>query len=979
MKRIMYITPHLSTGGLPQYLYKKIKHFINQYEIYCVEWSDITGGKLVVQRNKIKELLGDNLITLYENKNKIFEYIKDTNPDIIHFEEIPETFIDLEILNSLYSNKRNYTIHVTTHSMYTNPSQLRFLADEFILVSEWSKNKFKDQVNGIPCEVWEYPIEKQIYDKNKAKQELNWEPEYKHILHVGLFTPGKNQKYIIELARILTDYKIKFHFVGNQAGNFEDYWKPLMSTLPINCVWHDEQSDVEKYYKAADLFYFPSKFELNPLSVKEALSYNLPLFLTKLETYENVYDDIATYITNNLEEDKKVLLNFFNFDEIKKSLKINLIHLTTENDSRVEITESNLKQLEKFGINYIKHTNKVYEGIAPKEFCLRPNQVSSNNEPKYIGNGFGSITGRHYGCFLAHKRAIEEISEDSTHTIICESDAILNYDVDQIYDIVLKACYAFDKYNTYFISLSNNPSSFLNDIDEYFYETGHNQDLAHCYIIPTKLKNWYLERFKDCEWDGYDLWLNHVFSKYPERRLTTKIEYVKQIEGLSLIDNYTKWTNKTNHYNYIEIGTSDFDTLIEKAPEHYKGISVEPIKEYIDNLPNRKNNIKIQLAISDVSGETDIYYIDPKEIEKNNLPEWVKGCNSIGKPHSSIVSQFSKELLDNVYKSYKIKILSFLDFINRFNIESIDYLKIDTEGHDFTIIKNLLTTDLRPKKISFEANSLYTEDQIQDILNVLNQHNYILIERTSNDITVRLKTQEDITISKKPILVISTGRRIDYLKKTINTLFDKNPNINNELSSVWILDDRSSFEDRFEMDKYLNSKFGDLYQTVHFNSNESFKFVDKFNFIKKIVNKNDVIFLLEDDWECNSPLHLNFHTNNLTNSDYTQIAFCDPLWIQNNDIYAKYILDTNYWKNPFPDYFKHPIRWDGDVCYWNLGRINNWTNNPSLIKAEVFLNNDFANIKNFEYDFAEKLKGNQIFTQEALFRHFGENSLINQL
>jgi hypothetical protein len=50
MKKILFIAPHLSTGGLPQFLLKKIQSLINDYEIYCVEYDDITGGVLVVQR-----------------------------------------------------------------------------------------------------------------------------------------------------------------------------------------------------------------------------------------------------------------------------------------------------------------------------------------------------------------------------------------------------------------------------------------------------------------------------------------------------------------------------------------------------------------------------------------------------------------------------------------------------------------------------------------------------------------------------------------------------------------------------------------------------------------------------------------------------------------------------------------------------------------------------------------------------------------
>jgi hypothetical protein len=57
-----------------------------------------------------------------------------------------------------------------------------------------------------------------------------------------------------------------------------------------------------------------------------------------------------------------------------------------------------------------------------------------------------------------------------------------------------------------------------------------------------------------------------------------------------------------HHKNYIdldsiEIGTSDFDTLIESASANTVGFSIEPIKYYLDNLPDKPNVTKINKAI----------------------------------------------------------------------------------------------------------------------------------------------------------------------------------------------------------------------------------------------------------------------------------------------------------------------------------------------------------------------------------------------
>ena len=76
MKKLLYIAPHLSTGGLPQYLTKKIELLKDEFEIYLVEWADVTGGRLVVTKNKILKLVKpNNFFTLGENKMELINII----------------------------------------------------------------------------------------------------------------------------------------------------------------------------------------------------------------------------------------------------------------------------------------------------------------------------------------------------------------------------------------------------------------------------------------------------------------------------------------------------------------------------------------------------------------------------------------------------------------------------------------------------------------------------------------------------------------------------------------------------------------------------------------------------------------------------------------------------------------------------------------------------------------------------------------
>ena len=541
-KRLLYICPHLSTGGQPQYVYKQIENFKDEFEIQVVEIHNSGGTAFVVQKNRIRNLVP--LHTLGEDKNDILSVIQNFSPDIIHFHEIPQFDLSTQTLDKIFSKDRNYFIVVTTHGSLTNPDEIIYQPDRYVLVSEWSRRKFEGL--GIETSVWEYPIEDYEFDKEAAQKELGFEEGWKHVLNVGLFAPGKNQKEIFDIARELEQYKIKFHFVGNQAMNFEHYWKPLLDTKPDNCVVWGERNDVDTFYAASDVFYFSSILELNPLSIKEALSYKLPSLFRRLHTYLDTYDTNpnVNYITNDLNDTKNRLLKLLGFETTDtKKPKIQIKHLLTRpDDARERASIKSISILHRYGFDYQPIVNEVYEGLAPAENCRRPEHISKDNKPGelYPGAGLGWMTGRHYGCYLAHRGALETIDSEYDYTLIFEADAYIHSTVDEFVDIIYRGCEIMQGDDVYFLSFADNPSRYKEKLNEYFSKTGANQDLAHAYIVRNKDKSWWMGRLVDCGWDVGDLWYNHVFANHPMLRYTTNKVYSNQGAGYSLLDETVK-------------------------------------------------------------------------------------------------------------------------------------------------------------------------------------------------------------------------------------------------------------------------------------------------------------------------------------------------------------------------------------------------------------------------------------------------------
>jgi hypothetical protein len=180
MKTLLIITPHMSTGGCPQVVAKKVELLKDYYNVVVVEW-ECVAWLFVVQRNRVINMIGDKFISLSENKEyELFNVIEDHKPDYIMIEEFSETFMDNHIMKRLYSKDRVYKIFETTHASHTQPTWKKFFPDKFIFVSPHSLEVFKDM--GVPMDLIEYPIEYKEPSKEYTIQNLVLDPEYKHVI-----------------------------------------------------------------------------------------------------------------------------------------------------------------------------------------------------------------------------------------------------------------------------------------------------------------------------------------------------------------------------------------------------------------------------------------------------------------------------------------------------------------------------------------------------------------------------------------------------------------------------------------------------------------------------------------------------------------------------------------------------------------------------------------------------------------------------
>lgn len=202
------------------------------------------------------------------------------------------------------------------------------------------------------------------------------------------------------------------------------------------------------------------------------------------------------------------------------------------------------------------------------------------------------------------------------------------------------------------------------------------------------------------------------------------------------------------HYDFIEIGTSDFDTFVDGhleygkpgCPDHFVGLCIDPIYEYVIlGLSNKPRVTKVVAAVSDCDGTAEIHYIPEDTIKKYDFLPWTRGCNRINDYHPFTELEPNRVGLDvkpeNIAVKRTVPKISVNTLIQTYLIESCDYLRIDTEGHDSTIIKafvkawkqNLME---KPKKIEFECHPLVVDHRIVDMtIELLEENDFKLYHR----------------------------------------------------------------------------------------------------------------------------------------------------------------------------------------------------------------------------------------------------------
>ena len=307
--KVLVIVCQMNRGGLESRLMDIIRH--NDYQRVCID---------VFSYRETPGIMDDEIISyggkIYYNpplsfKNMFwyvhyFQKFLEMHPEykIVHAHQDAwcSVFCKGAYLAGVpvrIAHSRTAISKITVENIVKNVIKLptRKYATHYFAVSalagEWlfgKKNVANGKVriwkNAINCESYRYDIEK----RKKVRADL--EVEDKTVLmHVGNFTPPKNQMYLLNVLKSLLERKKEYVLIfvgGETAAGLQEKVRTKTRDLGIekSVKFLGSRSDINELLQGADVFCFPSFFEGMPGAVLEAQAAGLPCVISKTITEE---------------------------------------------------------------------------------------------------------------------------------------------------------------------------------------------------------------------------------------------------------------------------------------------------------------------------------------------------------------------------------------------------------------------------------------------------------------------------------------------------------------------------------------------------------------------------------------------------------------------------------------------------------------------------------------------------------------------
>jgi FkbM family methyltransferase len=149
---------------------------------------------------------------------------------------------------------------------------------------------------------------------------------------------------------------------------------------------------------------------------------------------------------------------------------------------------------------------------------------------------------------------------------------------------------------------------------------------------------------------------------------------------------------------FIEIGACDFDNNDDLLDSGWRGIFVEPIWQYYNNLVRKvqgKDATIVRAAITSFDGTIKMDTIP-------NSEDWVKGISHISSEITdNIASGLVKRNAPDTFQVVEVPAMTLDTLLTTHDVTDIDFMQIDVEGHELVILDSY-SWRIKPKYLRIE-------------------------------------------------------------------------------------------------------------------------------------------------------------------------------------------------------------------------------------------------------------------------------------
>jgi FkbM family methyltransferase len=181
---------------------------------------------------------------------------------------------------------------------------------------------------------------------------------------------------------------------------------------------------------------------------------------------------------------------------------------------------------------------------------------------------------------------------------------------------------------------------------------------------------------------------------------------------------------------FVKVGANDGITTdpcsdILLSDSNWSGLLIEPVPYCFDRLranfhDSRRFRVE-QIAIGAASGQASFYYVDEKARQEiHDLPGWFDQLGSFNRNH---ILKHLNGILEPFIIECRIRVHPLSEVLLRNRIQDVHLLHVDTEGHDYEVLKTVDFARHAPLLIYVEHKHL-SDSEKSEMLQLLRRHGY---------------------------------------------------------------------------------------------------------------------------------------------------------------------------------------------------------------------------------------------------------------